>query len=506
MYLLQKTIQALTVYRFLLAKIYLDYFKSMRTTKALKTALDQFQKLSPDSSEATQILIPAYKQNMVRIDGQQQDFRDLAYKILSWIVHAARLITKTELQQALAVEVGQPQIDKENLPSINDMVSVCAGLVTVDEESNVIQFAHYTALNYFNQARKHWFPNAEADVANICLTYVQFDTFKSGPCKTEQEFRERIQSNPLYVYAACNWGHHARKASRLLNKVTEFLECEEAINASLQAEMVYRNGSMNLYHLQNYPRHMTGLHLAAYFGIEETVRDLLGKGVDVDPKDDSRKTPLHWAAQSGHQAVVKLLILAGAHLNSKDNDGKIPLDWAVQLKHEAVAKLLLEADDPSITVEPGQFQHPNPESSRAGPPTDSGYASITHNKYGQTQNIIAEDDETQSTGNVEGLVADDMAEGAWAVHQEDDGASTIYSDSSILPASQRGNYISGFADKLFSTIPFEQLDEQILEEFSTILSEFLKAFAFKIGHNAHGNDAQSKMHRNVMVFIHRYRE
>jgi hypothetical protein len=33
-----------------------------------------------------------------------------------------------------AVEVGGPELDKDNLHQIEDMVSVCAGLVTVDQE------------------------------------------------------------------------------------------------------------------------------------------------------------------------------------------------------------------------------------------------------------------------------------------------------------------------------------------------------------------------------------
>ena len=55
---------------------------------------------------------------------------------------------------------------------------------------------------------------------------------------------------------------------------------------------------------------MTGLHLAAYFGVEAVVQLLLGtEKVDADSKDDDGRTPLWRAAANGHEAVVKLLQL-----------------------------------------------------------------------------------------------------------------------------------------------------------------------------------------------------
>ena len=43
----------------------------------------------------------------------------------------------------------QLELDEDNLPEIEDMLSACAGLVTVDEESDVVRLIHYTAGEYF---------------------------------------------------------------------------------------------------------------------------------------------------------------------------------------------------------------------------------------------------------------------------------------------------------------------------------------------------------------------
>jgi ankyrin repeat protein len=102
---------------------------------------------------------------------------------------------------------------------------------------------------------------------------------------------------------------------------------------------------------------MTGLHLAAYFGIKAVVRLLLENNSDVDAKDEWGGTPLSWAAEKGHEAVVKLLLDKGVELETKATRsgrrplswaetkatrfGRMPLSWAADNGHEAVVKLLL---------------------------------------------------------------------------------------------------------------------------------------------------------------------
>ena len=141
---------------------------------------------------------------MLRIEGQLADQKELAEQVLSWITCAKRPLTTSELQHALAVEVGEPELDTNNIPDIEDMVSVCAGLVTIDEESGIIRLVHYTTQEYFERTQKEWFLNAEAEITTICVTYLSFGVFETGFCQTDDKFKERLRSNPLYDYAAHN--------------------------------------------------------------------------------------------------------------------------------------------------------------------------------------------------------------------------------------------------------------------------------------------------------------
>ncbi|RYP38444.1 hypothetical protein DL767_002560 [Monosporascus sp. MG133] len=86
------------------------------TPKALRKAL---QNLVTGSNAYD----TAYNGVMERIEGQLPDQRERAKQVLSWITFAKRPLTKWELQHALAVEIDEPELDEENLPQIEDMIS-----------------------------------------------------------------------------------------------------------------------------------------------------------------------------------------------------------------------------------------------------------------------------------------------------------------------------------------------------------------------------------------------
>jgi hypothetical protein len=146
----------------------------------------------------------AYKDAIEQINGQIKDQEELAKQVLSWITYAKRQLTTTELQHALRVEVGESKLDELNFSEIEDIVSVYAGLVTIDEESEIIRLVHYTTQEYFEQTQRQWFYNTQTNITTICVTYLSFDEFESGICQNDEEFKQRLQSNKLYNYAAHN--------------------------------------------------------------------------------------------------------------------------------------------------------------------------------------------------------------------------------------------------------------------------------------------------------------
>jgi len=101
---------------------------------------------------------------------------------------------------------GKSELDKGDLPHIGDMIAVCSGLVTIDDESDIIRLVHYTTQEYFQRTQEHWFPNAELDITTICTIYLSFSVFENGFCETDESFEERLRTSQLcriYVMELC---------------------------------------------------------------------------------------------------------------------------------------------------------------------------------------------------------------------------------------------------------------------------------------------------------------
>ena len=89
----------------------------------------------------------------------------------------------------------------------------------------------------------------------------------------------------------------------------------------------------------------TPLHLAAYFGKEETARMLLNKGAQIGARSTNamQNTALHAAAAGKHTPLVKLLIERGAQVNARQNGGWTPIHSAAQSGSIELAQALIDA-------------------------------------------------------------------------------------------------------------------------------------------------------------------
>jgi ankyrin repeat protein len=294
-------------------------------------------------------LTKAYEQTMERINDQGTVRRTLAHRILGWIVHTKRPLSTVELRHALAVRQGTAKLNEDYLPTTQIIQSVCAGLVTVDEQSGIIRLVHFTVQEYFTETWTKWFPDAHANIADVCVAYLSFDVFDTGFCDTDDAFERRLQANPLYDYAARYWGYHASEEPIQNDGILMLLESRTKVSAATQAMMAFEPSGR---YSQDVPRQMTAVHVAAYFGLERVMAGLLTKDIwdyGVDLKDTDGRTPLSRAAENGYEAVVKLLLDTGnVDINSKDNRGRTPLLWAAQNGHEAVVKLLLDTGNVNI--------------------------------------------------------------------------------------------------------------------------------------------------------------
>ncbi|OCK74234.1 hypothetical protein K432DRAFT_247154, partial [Lepidopterella palustris CBS 459.81] len=249
--------------RFLLAKLHFDSLADKISTEGIHMALATLPKE----------LDSVYDGVIRTIRSQNARNVKLAEQILCWVSYAFRPLTVTEILHALAVQPGDKSLSENHTTTKDDLVSVCAGLVIVNQETHKVDFAHDTIGLYLKRIRVDSFPNAQTRLATICLTYISFEDFGQGPCDSDQKMERRLDEYPFLKYAAQHWCDHARgepeAEKRVQTLIKSFLQDNKKLTCSYQVmhlpEQRYENYS------QNFPEHLDGLAIAASFGLEKIV-------------------------------------------------------------------------------------------------------------------------------------------------------------------------------------------------------------------------------------------
>jgi Ankyrin repeats (3 copies) len=343
--------------RFLFAKLHMDSIISKPTRRHIEGVLNNL-------TTAHETFQPFYEQSMNRIMDQIPESKSLAIRTLSWIAYSRDSLTLSELQHALAVEDAKPGFDEHGIPEIESIISVCYGLVAFDEFRNTVSFSHQTVRACLKQNQRIWLPDAERDIATTCVTYLSYNAFENGPCSSHRDFTLRLHSYPLLTYAAHNWGHHA-VACKLEeeNLILNFLSNRSKLAAAFQVILASKSefdGSEII------SKQVTGLHVAAYFGLKRTIVFLIEHGHPPAPTDFYGQTPLWWAAkerhidamtvlgrldtvtlqmliQHGDLNLVKLLLVAGHDVNTKGFWNRSPLHEAILSRNITLTRELISA-------------------------------------------------------------------------------------------------------------------------------------------------------------------
>lgn len=312
----------------------MDFLHSKSSSRAVRQTL----KTLPKDLDNT------YGEVLCRIENQSDDDKQLAHHILQWISFAVRPLELTELQEALAVELETQELDRDNISNVEFLISVCAGLVVFDQDSKVVRLVHFSTQEYFKRIRSVRFPEAQTYIGNTCLTYLCFDEFESGPCSNDSSITSRIQKYALLTYAAEYWGEHVRGAAEkaLERDVLCFLKQDSKVSTSVQ--LMHLDVDRNWYRREatRFPRNVTGLQIAAHFGLLHIARILISQGADVSTTDSHGATALHRAAEGGYEEMVRLLLDSGAEIEAKDSKGYTALHQASKGGSTAVVLLLLQ--------------------------------------------------------------------------------------------------------------------------------------------------------------------
>ena len=285
---------------------------------------------------------------------------------LMWISHSERPLKVDELCHALGVEIGSPDLDSDNIPSIGILLACCQELVVADKEASTIRLFHFTLQEYLRAHPEH-FDRAHSTMAETCLSYLNSGQIKALSTRPYPDllnvgflgYSFLYSDFPFLEYSSLHWGMHAKRdlsdcAKQLA--LTLFDDYSNHISAQI---LLWERESRFIGVDFGKPFLPSGLHCASFFGILEIVASLVGaESCEINQTEYAGSTPLVWASFNGHERVVKILLGQDDVDPDKPNRyGETPLWYAAGGGHEGVVKLLLGRDDINPTYQMTMAKH-----------------------------------------------------------------------------------------------------------------------------------------------------
>ncbi|KAJ7028092.1 ankyrin repeat domain-containing protein [Mycena alexandri] len=306
---------------FLLAKLHIESLSTKSTVKGVREALKTLPKTLNNS----------YDDAMKRIGEQNEESQAIAHSTLTWVANAKQPLTVLDIQTALAVEPGTKSLDEDNILDMEIILSVCAGLVTVDKQLLVVRLVHYTTQEYLDSIQPQQFPDAHTQITRTLLTYLAFD--KIMDCKKDA---------------------NGPPEGALKDLLLEFLS--QAAKARRKWLVAWQSPPWTFL---DWPLRPSALWIAAARDLREIVQFLLETaasvkghgsvvqlliehGADVNVQGGAYNSPLQAASYNGHENIVQLLIEHGADVNAQGGEYDGTLQAASYMGHETIVQLLIE--------------------------------------------------------------------------------------------------------------------------------------------------------------------
>jgi hypothetical protein len=275
---------------------------------------------------------------MDRIRSQHPDDVELALRALKWVYFAFEPLNLKDFQYAMVIIPGDTNIHQDRVDDPEYIASVCAGLIQLDKDAQVIRPVHETAQRYFERQTGE-FSGAHAQIAATCLTYFLSKNFYQIPTSVRRV--DLVNSRGPVVYRARAWSFllqhcFARYAAThalthiyrtsgskpLLDMLTRLCLEGAKLNGNntspfiagpkltafllAQPEEVFSIGSF---------ANMGPLQFAAYHRLNELLPTFIQSGVDINGRDYNQHTPLHVTVCVGNAEATRILLDANAHVN-----------------------------------------------------------------------------------------------------------------------------------------------------------------------------------------------
>ncbi|KAF8963113.1 ankyrin repeat-containing domain protein [Flammula alnicola] len=316
---------------FLAVSLQIELLKGANTLKKLREILESL----PSGVHAM------YSSTVARIESQSGDDSSLAMRALLWLTYAVRPLRVIELQHALAISNDAGIFDLDDVTEKSLLVSVCCGLVVVDQETDIIRLAHYTAHDFFKALTIGVFARPHTFITESCMVYLsEIKKFGQISYRHLQWHVPYGSSNRLLHYVYDYWGTHARSChgeNGLPTLLSKFLfRC---------GPYPWKDADINLDRFQ-VP------HIAICYGLSELLPQILESH---DKPTTEGRLPLQLCVMYGQDMIMQALLECHPEaLNVKDGEGNTALILACDKGNESAVQLLVSYDDIDLNSE-GRF-------------------------------------------------------------------------------------------------------------------------------------------------------
>ncbi|KAL6713765.1 hypothetical protein ACLMJK_008257 [Lecanora helva] len=332
---------------FLLAVLQIDRICVARTVKQIKNALNSMPKE----------LDELYEDTLARIQKQPGEDGELGMRIIAWITHARRPLTVDELCHGLAVECDcveedSKTLDPDNILPFESLTDVCAGLIVIDPQSQIVRLVHYTVQEFFDRQRLKYFAHIEEEIARACLTHLSHDICIQS-VRTKSHIGDTLLEWPFLAYASVHWLYHVKESGEqsqdsLLSDAVNYVNATETLQfcAFVWATTLLKTPiqSKRQILLNSSGKTILGdspLEVASECGLHDYVLFLLNHTQwSISMVDCS----LYYAAERGHTSIVKIMITHGGSVSRLAPEGCNAFHQACKGGHKDVAEVLAQND------------------------------------------------------------------------------------------------------------------------------------------------------------------
>ncbi|XTI89154.1 hypothetical protein V2W45_1469393 [Cenococcum geophilum] len=187
---------------FLFAKLAMKHLKGQPSREALSEAL------TPDIFPRN--LEQMYDRLVDRVlKGNNVLMREIAERLLGWIVHAKRPLKWHEIQGATSINLDIQDVQFESRKLKVDAKGLCGSLVEYRHSDDTVQLVHLTARTFLlHHQTDLQLASLELDLTRLCLGYLSLRCFND--CLTDEEMKDFVLSGwySFLTYAALHWADH----------------------------------------------------------------------------------------------------------------------------------------------------------------------------------------------------------------------------------------------------------------------------------------------------------